>query len=78
MIDPHITPQIAADVLASRNGGYASSLFVHHLLKAIASASTPDRASLAAIYPGYVAAWEIAAFTDSGTDILRVRARDSH
>ncbi|WP_433355524.1 hypothetical protein ACQP25_16965 [Microtetraspora malaysiensis] len=78
MDNPQDNPQIAADVLASRNGSYVSSLFVYNLLKAIASASTPDRARLATIYPGHVAAWELAAHTDSGMDILRARARDSH
>ncbi|MER6171314.1 hypothetical protein [Streptosporangium sp. NPDC001681] len=73
MTSGHITPQIAADVLAFRHGGRISSTFHQRLLAAIAAADAPDRNKLAAEYPAYVAAYELAAHTDSGTDFLRDR-----
>ncbi|WP_440063856.1 hypothetical protein [Streptosporangium sp. OZ121] len=72
----HITPQIATDVLAFWNGGRISSRFHLHLLQAIAEADDTDRSRLAAQYPAYVAAYELAAHTDGGRDILHARTTD--
>ncbi|MFI6889156.1 hypothetical protein [Streptosporangium canum] len=76
MTSGHITPQIAADVLAFRHDGRISSTFHLRLLQTIAEADAANRSKLAAEYPAYVAAYELATHTDGGADFLRARAND--
>lgn len=79
MTDLHITPDIAAHVLfhVGRRGRPGSS-FVQKLLAAFDAADVENRVRLAAGFPGYAAAFELAKFDDNGVTLLQARADDDH
>ena len=67
-----ITPEIAAHVLFHfGRGGWPASGFKSRLVELIATADVVNRGSLALGFPGYVAAFNLAQTSDSGTATLR-------
>ncbi|MEV4472854.1 hypothetical protein [Nonomuraea sp. NPDC049504] len=77
--DPHITPETAAHVLFHLGrGGWPGSTFVQKLLQAFDVADALNRARLAAGFPEYAAAFELAKSTDTGIALLQARADDDH
>ncbi|UBU16632.1 hypothetical protein [Nonomuraea gerenzanensis] len=77
--DPHITPTIAAHVLFHLGrGGWPGSTFVQKLLAAFDAADAPNRLQLAAGFPGYAAAFELAKSTADGVGFLQARVDADH
>lgn len=67
-----ITPEIAAHVLFHfGRDGWPASGFKSRLVELIATADAVNRASLAQGFPGYVAAFNLAQTSDSGTATLQ-------
>lgn len=68
-----ITPEIAAHVLHhfGNDGGYPASNFKTQLLNTIAVADALNRPRIAAGFPGYVAAFNLAQNQADGTAILQ-------
>ncbi|MGI5281706.1 hypothetical protein ACQEVF_59195 [Nonomuraea polychroma] len=77
--DPHITPDIAAHVLFHLGrGGWPGSTFVQKLLQAFDIADALNRARLAAGFPEYAAAFELAKNHDDGVAFLTALVDDNH
>lgn len=77
--DPHITQTIAAHVLFHLGrGGWAGSTFVQKLLQTFDVADAPNRLQLAAGFPDYAAAYELAKYTPDGVAVLQARADTDH
>ncbi|MEU4511719.1 hypothetical protein AB0G05_19685 [Nonomuraea wenchangensis] len=74
LIDPDITPAIAAHVLFHfGRGGVPGPLFYRRLLTTIEVGSADQRAALTLAFPGWVKAFELAADRDSGGPSRLVR-----
>ncbi|MFG3438374.1 hypothetical protein ACGF0J_14115 [Nonomuraea sp. NPDC047897] len=77
--NPHITPDIAAHVLFHLgHGGRPGNRFIQELLATFDDADAHDLLQLAAGFPGYAAAFELAKNHRDGVDILAARAADDH
>jgi len=67
-----ISPNTAHHVLwMFDRGGYPPGGFVKALLSAIAKADPENREKLRGVYPEYVEAYELAAETETGIEVLR-------
>lgn len=77
--DPHITPEIAAHVLFHLGrGGRPGPTFVQRLLAAFDAAIAHERVQLAAAFPDYAAAYELAKYTPDGVAVLQAHADHDH